>query len=638
MGKLQIENRRQQEEIGEDPKKEESPLTLLNKCKMIAMQEELNQFEKSEVWELVPRPSNQSVIGTRWVFRNKMDENDIIVRNKARLVAQEFSKCMHSEFEMSMMGELNFFLRLQIKQLKEETFINQTKYIRALLKMFNMKEAKTMKTPMSSSIKLDKDEKGKSIDSIMYRDMIGSLLYLTASRPDIMYNICLCARFQFCPKESHLTAVKRILRYLKWTMDIGLWYPKSDNFELIGFSDVDFVGCKVERKITSDTCHFLGHSLVSWHSKKQNSVALSTAEAEYRAVDLCYAQILWMKQTLSDFDLSFEHVPIKCDNTSAIRISKNLVQHSRTKHIEIKHYFLRDHAQKGDITLEFFWTALSSSRMPRVSIVLIFLSTCPFFIVSVFLMAPRRESVASKAQDKRPAKSSQPSQPETHRKASFDTVLLSSMEDYQRQLVALVARLFPLLDKSRSVWTRRASVAFSILLRLDSRTHVLSYGRFLTRVFKDVSVDLGRETNFEVPNAYDSYDEQSMGRMKFEKAPDGSWFRRAERPPTQVRGQGQAHLRVKEEAEIREMEEGIQFEAIFYEPMMSEPTYTVEPYSQPSFNEPPHTEIPPHQEPHTPNRAPWMDLSAQISSLGIRMEELAVVNDTRFYSMEDHMD
>ena len=141
-------------------------------------------------------------------------------------VKKFISACIHREFEMSMMGELNFFLGLQIKQLKEGTFINQAKYIRDLLKMFNMEEAKTMKTPLSSSIKLDKDEKGKSIDSTMYRGMIGSLLYLTASRPDIMYSVFLCARFQSCPKESHLSAVKRILRYLKGTMDIGLWYPK----------------------------------------------------------------------------------------------------------------------------------------------------------------------------------------------------------------------------------------------------------------------------------------------------------------------------------------------------------------------------------------------------------------------------
>ena len=139
-------------------------------------------------------------------------------------------------------------------------------------------------------------------------------------------------------------------------MDIDLWYPKSDNFELIGFSNIDFSDCKVERKNTSGTYHFLGHSFVSWHSKKQNSVALSMTKAEYIAVGLCCAQIIWIKQTLSGFELSFEHVPIKCDNTSTINISKNLVQHSRTKHIEIRHYLFRYHAQKGDITLEFVST------------------------------------------------------------------------------------------------------------------------------------------------------------------------------------------------------------------------------------------------------------------------------------------
>ena len=143
---------------------------------------------------------------------------------------------------------------------------------------------------------------------------------------------------------------------MKVTTDIRLWYPKCDNFELICYSDADFGGCKIDRKNTSGTCHFLGHSLVSWHSKKQNSVPLSTAEAEYIVVGLVCEQVLWMKQTLSDFGLTFSHVPIKCDNTSAISISKNPVQHSRTNRIEIRHHFLRGYAQKRDITLDFFRT------------------------------------------------------------------------------------------------------------------------------------------------------------------------------------------------------------------------------------------------------------------------------------------
>ena len=154
------------------------------------------------------------------------------------------------------------------------------------------------------------------------------------------------------PTESHLKATKRILRYLKGTHDVGLWYPKGPNFELIGYSDSDYGGCKIDRMSTSGTCQLLGRSLVSWSSKKQNSVALSTAEAEYIAVGSCCAQILWMKATLKDFGINFKQVPLLCDNESAVKLTNNLVQHSRTKHIDVRHHFIRDHQQKGDICIE----------------------------------------------------------------------------------------------------------------------------------------------------------------------------------------------------------------------------------------------------------------------------------------------
>ena len=222
-----------------------------------------------------------------------------------------------------------------------------------------MHNAKLMKKSMhSSGADLGKDEAGKPVDNTIYRGMIGSLLYLTASRPDIMYSVCLCARFQANLKESHLTAVKRIFRYLNGTKDFGLWYPCSNNFELVGYSDADFAGYKVDRKSTSGCCQFLGTSLICWHSKKQNSVALSTAEAEYIAAGACCSQLLWISQQLRDLGINYRGIPIKCDNTSAISITKNPVQHSRTKHIDVRHHFIRDHVEKGDIAIEFVSTEL----------------------------------------------------------------------------------------------------------------------------------------------------------------------------------------------------------------------------------------------------------------------------------------
>ncbi len=464
---------------------------------ILAMQEELNQFERNNVWELVPRPNDHSIIGTKWVFKNKLDESGIITRNKARLVAKgynqeegidfeetyapvarleairlllayassmdfklyqmdvksaflngfiqeevyveqppgfenfekpnhvfklkkalyglkqaprawyerlskfllendfqrgkvdktlfikaskkdillvqiyvddiifgatndslcnEFSKLMTNEFEMSLMGELKYFLGLQVKQMEHGTFVNQPKYCKELLKRFEMENSKAMPTPMSTSEKIDKDEKGKEVDVKKYRGMIGSLLYLTASRPDIMFSVCLCARYQSCPKESHMKCVKRIMKYLVGTIDVGLWYPKGSSLALVGYSDSDFAGCKLDRKSTSGTCCLLGSSLISWFSRKQVSVALSTAEAEYVAAGSCCSQILWMKQQLMDYGLSLDHIPLRCDNTSAISLTKNPVQHSRTKHIDIRHHFIRDHVTKGDIEIEFIDT------------------------------------------------------------------------------------------------------------------------------------------------------------------------------------------------------------------------------------------------------------------------------------------
>ncbi|CAM8911127.1 unnamed protein product [Rhodiola kirilowii] len=203
---------------------------------------------------------------------------------------------MESEFEMSMVGELKFFLGLQVVPESAGTRIHQQKYLREMVSKFGMQNSSVMTTPISPNNSLGKDEISSQIDQTLYRGMIGSLMYLTTSRPDIMYSVCLCARFQADPRETHLKAVKRILRYLKGTNTLCLWYPWNGDLRLVGYTDADFAGSKVDRKSTFSMAQFFGTCLVSWESKKQNSVALSTAEAEYIAAAACCSQLLWLKQ------------------------------------------------------------------------------------------------------------------------------------------------------------------------------------------------------------------------------------------------------------------------------------------------------------------------------------------------------
>ncbi|XP_075086256.1 secreted RxLR effector protein 161-like [Nicotiana tabacum] len=177
-------------------------------------------------------------------------------------------------------------------------FIYQAKYTKELIQKFGMSNAKLIRTPMSPSTSFDKYEHGKPVDETKYHGIIGSLLYLTASRSDIMFSIYKYARFQSTPKKSHLTVVKRIIRYLIGTTSYGLWYPRSNNFKLEGFLDVDLAGDKEDRKSTSGTRQLMGKALISWNSKKQGSVSLSAIEAEYIAIGQCCAQLLWMSHQL----------------------------------------------------------------------------------------------------------------------------------------------------------------------------------------------------------------------------------------------------------------------------------------------------------------------------------------------------
>nr|GEZ21714.1 retrovirus-related Pol polyprotein from transposon TNT 1-94 [Tanacetum cinerariifolium] len=223
-----------------------------------------------------------------------------------------FSDLMKSRFEMSMMGKMTFFLGLQVNQSPCGIFINQSKYVLEILNKYGMESCDPVGTPMEIQDKLALDQNGTPVDATKYRSMIGALMYLTSSRPDIVHAT------QAKPIEKHLKEVKRIFRYLRGTVNTGLWYTKDSGFELTGFLDADYAGCKDTFKSTSGEAQFLIEKLVSWSSKKQDYTALSTAEAEYVSLSACCAQVLWMRTQLTNYGFHFNKIPIYCDSKSAI--------------------------------------------------------------------------------------------------------------------------------------------------------------------------------------------------------------------------------------------------------------------------------------------------------------------------------
>ncbi|GKB28962.1 hypothetical protein Tco_0868363, partial [Tanacetum coccineum] len=229
--------------------------------------------------------------------------DDIIFGSTNKELCTGFEKLMKDKFQMSSMGEL---------------------------------------TPVDLEKPLVKDGDADDVDVHLYRSMIGSLMYITAFRPDIMFAVCACASFQVTPKISHLLAVKRIFRYLKCKPTLGLWYSRDSPFKLVAYTDSDYAGATQDRKFTTRGCQFLGNRLISWQCKKQTMVATSITEAEYVAAASCCRQVLWIQNQLLDYGYNFMNTVINIDNNSTICIIENPVQHSKTKHIEIRHHFIRD--------------------------------------------------------------------------------------------------------------------------------------------------------------------------------------------------------------------------------------------------------------------------------------------------------
>ncbi|GJR24799.1 retrovirus-related pol polyprotein from transposon TNT 1-94 [Tanacetum coccineum] len=327
-------------------------------CWIEAIQEELNEFKQLEVWELIPRPHKVMMITLKWIYKVKLDELGGILKNKARLVAPDDKELLLVQIYVDELTLSASHLKLCYRFLKvlEASLLTTPKYALESLKKYGFDSCDLVDTPMVEKSKLDEDKEGKAVDPSHYRGMIGTLLYLTASRPDLQFAICMCARYQARPTEKHLNAVKRIFWYLKGTVHRGLWYLKDSSIALTAFADADHAGCQDTRRSTSSSMQLLGDRLVSWSSKRQKSAAISSTEAEYIALSGCCAQILWMRSQLTDYGFGFNKILMYCDNKSAIALCCNNVQHSRSKHIDIRFHFIKEHVENGVIELYFYNT------------------------------------------------------------------------------------------------------------------------------------------------------------------------------------------------------------------------------------------------------------------------------------------
>ncbi|XP_071725911.1 uncharacterized mitochondrial protein AtMg00810-like [Rutidosis leptorrhynchoides] len=272
--------------------------------------------------------------------------DDIIFGSTDQKMVDEFEDVMQKRFKMSSLGAINFFLGLQVDQTEKGIFLHQSKYVADILSRFKMENERVSKNPLSVIHGITPENTRAKVSPTLYKAIIGSLMYLTASRPDTMFATCLCAHYQAQPNVNHMLAAKKIMRYLKGTPSLGLWYPRKDGFGLTTYSDSDYGGCKIDFKSTSGGCQFLGSRLVSWQCKKQTAVAQSTCEVEYIVATICTSQVVWIQQQLWDYVLHISNTPIYVDNTATIAVTKNPVNHSKTKHIGIKYHFIRDCYEK----------------------------------------------------------------------------------------------------------------------------------------------------------------------------------------------------------------------------------------------------------------------------------------------------
>ncbi|KAJ9553113.1 hypothetical protein OSB04_017158 [Centaurea solstitialis] len=324
-----------------------------NENAILAMQEELAEFERNRVWRLVERPWRKSIIDLRWIFRYKKDENDLIIRNKARLVAKGYRRQEGIDYDETFaLVVRNEAIRIFLAYAAHKNMKVFQMDVKCAFLNGELQEEKAPRAwykTLTIYLLGSGYQKG-TVDPTLFLKRSDNHLTLVQIYVD---DIILHLQTMSLALKSHLGAVKRILKYLKGTPNFGPWYPKDSGFELTAFTDSDHAGCKLNRKSTSGACQFLGDKLVSWSSRKQKCVSLSTVEAEYVAAACCCSQVLWMKTQLADYGYTMHQIPIYCDFSSAIQIAANPVQHSRTKHIDIRYHFIKDHIEKGNVELFF---------------------------------------------------------------------------------------------------------------------------------------------------------------------------------------------------------------------------------------------------------------------------------------------
>jgi hypothetical protein len=282
--------------------------------------------------------------------------DDVMYTSNTTSLLEEFKSSMNAEFEMTDLGKMRYFLGVEVFQSKEGIFISQQMYAKEILERFQLLDCNFVHNPMVPGVKLSVKGDGISVDATQYKQLIGCLLYITATRPDIMYTVCLLSRYMQAPTRQHMLAAKRVLRYLKGTLTYGIWYKKNAGNEcLLGYTDSDYAGDVDDRKSTSGYVFFLAGRAISRASKKQPVVTLSTTEAEFVAASQCATQCVWLKRILEVMGWTSsvkEGTKIWCDNSSTIKLSKNPVLHGRSKHIDVRFHFLRDLVRDGIIELE----------------------------------------------------------------------------------------------------------------------------------------------------------------------------------------------------------------------------------------------------------------------------------------------